>query len=85
VAIKLSPDEDIDPFLAPVLRERGIDCLSTRGQFQSASLRIIISDHLPFRELLRRVLVLVQRQADTDLNDAVPWLQDFRKTDFWLS
>ena len=123
MAIQLYLDEDVDPLLAPVLRERGIDCLSTRDaqnlglsdtqqlMFATAQGRviltynvkdflllskelanssrhhcgIIISNHLPFRELLRRVLVLVHRQADTDLNDAVLWLQDFRKTDFGMS
>jgi len=119
VAIKLYLDEDVDPLLAPVLRERGIDCLSTRDaqnlghsdvqQLTVATdqgrvmltfnvkdfLRlakelvdssrhhsgIIVSDHLPFRVLLRRVLVLVQRQAHTDLNDTVLWLQDFQEAD----
>jgi len=42
---------------------------------------IIVSDHLPFRELLRRVLVLVQHQAHTDLSDTVLWLQDFQEAD----
>jgi predicted nuclease of predicted toxin-antitoxin system len=117
VAIKLYLDEDVDPLLAPVLRERGIDCLSTReaqnlGHSDVQQLTfatnqgrviltfnvkdflrlakeltnssrhhsgIIVSNHLPFRELLRRVLVLVQRQAHTDLNDTVLWLQDFQE------
>lgn len=30
MTFKLYLDEDVDPLLAPVLRERGIDCLSTR-------------------------------------------------------
>jgi predicted nuclease of predicted toxin-antitoxin system len=116
VAIKLYLDEDVDPLLAPVLRERGIDCLSTRdtqnlghsdvqqltfatGQgrviltfnvkdflrLAADSSRhhsgIIISNHLPFRELLRRVLVLVQHQAHTNLSDTVLWLQDFQESD----
>lgn len=117
MAIKLYLDEDVDPLLAPVLRERGIDCLSTReaqnlGHSDVQQLTfatnqgrviltfnvkdflrlakeltnssrhhsgIIVSNHLPFRELLRRVLVLVQRQAHTDLNDTVLWLQDFQE------
>jgi predicted nuclease of predicted toxin-antitoxin system len=117
VAIKPYLDEDVDPLLAPVLRERGIDCLSTRDAenlghsdiqqltFATAQGRviltfnvrdflclakdlaeagrhhsgIIVSDHLPFRMLLRRVLVLIQRQTQTDLNDTVLWLQDFQE------
>jgi predicted nuclease of predicted toxin-antitoxin system len=120
VAIKLYLDEDVDPLLAPVLRERGIDCLSTRdaqnlghsdvqqltfatdqgrvmltfnvkdflrlakelGDSSRHHSGIIVSDHLPFRVLLRRILVLVQRQAHTDLNDTVLWLQDFQEADF---
>jgi len=39
---------------------------------------IIVSDHLPFRELLRRVLVLLQRQPPGDLTDTVLWLQDYK-------
>jgi len=42
---------------------------------------IIVSDHLPFRVLLRRVLVLVQHQTHTDLSDTVLWLQDFQEAD----
>ena len=117
MTFKLYLDEDVDPLLAPVLRERGIDCLSTRDTqnlghsdvqqlaFSTSQGRviltfnvqnflhlateladsgrhhsgIIVSDHLSFRELLRRILVLVQRQANTDLNDTVLWLQDFRE------
>jgi predicted nuclease of predicted toxin-antitoxin system len=120
VAIKLYLDEDVDPLLASVLRERGIDCLSTRDaenlghsdiqqlRFATAHGRVIltfnvkdflrlarelthsgrhhsgivVSDHIPFRELLRRILVLVHRQTQTDLNDTVLWLQDFRETTF---
>ena len=119
MAIKLYLDEDVDPFLAPVLRERGIDCLSTRDAqnlghsdvqqltFATGQGRvmltfnvkdflrlakelvdsdrhhsgIIVSDHLPFRVLLRRVLVLVQHQTHTDLSDTVLWLQDFQEAD----
>lgn len=94
MAIKLYLDEDVDPLLAHVLRNRGVDCLSTKeagnlglpdgeqlrfaadqgrtiltfnvkdfvalatkaaisGQHHSG---IIVSDHVPFRELLRRVM-----------------------------
>ena len=119
MAIKLYLDEDVDPLLASVLRERGIDCLSTRDAqnlghsdiqqltFATGEERvmltfnvkdflrlakewvdssrhhcgIIVSDHLPFRVLLRRILVLIQRQAHTDLNDTVLWLHDFQDAD----
>ena len=94
MAINLYLDEDVDPLLARVLRERGYDCMSTqeaqnRGitdaeQLAFAAERgrailtfnikdfvllaqrpagahagIIVSDHLPFRELLRRVLAML--------------------------
>ena len=42
---------------------------------------IIVSDHLPFRELLRRILVLLQRQANTDLRNTLLWLHDFKDAD----
>ena len=119
MAIKLYLDEDVDPLLAHVLRERGIDCLSTKDAqnlsrsdtqqlaFATSQGRviltfnvkdfvrlagesatsghhhsgIIVSDHLPFRELLRRVLVLLQRHTQADLTDALLWLQDFKEAD----
>jgi hypothetical protein len=119
MAITLYLDEDVDPLLAHVLRERGVDCLSTKEarnlgcsdvqrlaflvslgrvlltfnvkdfiRFAQESARtgrhhagIIVSDHLPFRELLRRVLVLLQRQANTDLRNTLLWLQDFKDAD----
>ena len=40
---------------------------------------IVVSDHLPFRELLRRVLVLLQRHAYTDLTNRLLWLQDYKE------
>lgn len=42
---------------------------------------IIVSDHLPFRELLRRVLVLLQRHAHTDMTNTLLWLQDYKEAD----
>ncbi len=119
MAITLYLDEDVDPLLAHVLRERGVDCLSTKEarnlgcsdvqqlafsvshgrvlltfnvkdfiRLAQESARtgrhhagIIVSDHLPFRELLRRVLVLLQRQANSDLRNTLLWLQDFRDAD----
>ena len=115
MAIKLYLDEDVDPLLARVLRDRGIDCLSTREahnlgksdseQFAFAASQrrailtlnvrdfvrlareaatggpehcgIIVSDHLPFRELLRRVLVLLQRHAGGEITNTLLWLQDY--------
>jgi predicted nuclease of predicted toxin-antitoxin system len=119
MAITLYLDEDVDPLLAQVLRERGVDCLSTKeaGNLGCSDVQqlafsvsqgralltfnvkdfirlaqesaragrhhagIIVSDHLPFRELLRRVLVLLQRQATTDLRNTLLWLQDFKDAD----
>ncbi len=117
MAIRLYLDEDVDPLLARVLRDRGIDCLSTheadkRGipdseqlAFAAAQGRtiltfnvkdfvqlareygssnrhhsgIIVSNHLPFRELLRRILILFLRHAQDDLSNKVFWLQDYQK------
>lgn len=119
MAITLYLDEDVDPLLAQVLRDRGIDCVSAkearnlgrsdRDQLTFATNQgrailtlnvrdfvrlatesassgrhhtgIIVSDHLPFRELLRRVVVLLQRHAQTDLTDMLLWLQDFKEAD----
>ncbi|MBI4401582.1 MAG: DUF5615 family PIN-like protein [Nitrospirae bacterium] len=119
MAIKLYLDEDVDPLLAQVLRDRGIDCLSTQeahklGRSDSEQLvfateqdrvlltfnvkdfvllsqayaasgqhhsGIIVSDHLPFRELLRRILVLLQRHAQGDLANTLLWLQDSKEAD----
>jgi hypothetical protein len=39
---------------------------------------IIVSDHLPFRELLRRVLGLLHRHPQGDLADMLLWLQDYK-------
>ena len=39
---------------------------------------IIVSDHLPFRELLRRILVLLQRHPQRDFTDTVLWLPDYK-------
>jgi predicted nuclease of predicted toxin-antitoxin system len=116
MAIKLYLDEDIDPLLARVLRERSVDCLSTpetdnRGRSDSEQFNfaiqqdrailtlnvkdfvtlareyavsgqhhrgIIVSDHLPFRELLRRILLLLRKHADEDLTDKLLWLQDYK-------
>ena len=119
MAITLYLDEDVDPLLAQVLKDRGIDCISAKEalnlgrsdreqlafatnqerailtlnvkdyvwlarEFAAAESHhagIIVSDHLPFRELLRRVLVLLQRHARTDLTDTLLWLQDFKEAD----
>ncbi len=119
MAIKLYLDEDVDPLLAQVLKDRGIDCLSTQeahnlgwsdsDQLDFASRQgrailtfnvkdfvrlaqdsvasgkshkgIIVPDHLPLRELLRRILTLVRHPAHEDLTDMVLWLQDYRDVD----
>ena len=115
MTIKLYLDEDVDPLLARVLLERGIDGLSTReannqgrsdyeqlafaadqgrviltfnvkdflrlsheyvvsGKHHSG---IIVSNHLPFRELLRRTLTFLN-QVKGDLTDKLFWLQDYK-------
>jgi hypothetical protein len=99
-----------------VLRDRGVDCLSTqqagnlgcsdsdqlafatsqerviltfnvrdfvrRAQEYTAAGShhggIIVSDHLPFRELLRRVLALIQRHPHEAFTDRLLWLQDYK-------
>src|SRR3990172_5198327 len=114
MAIRLYLDEDMDPFLAHVVRDRDVDCLSTqeannRGLSDSDQLAfatgqgrtlltfnvkdfvklaseyassgrhhsgIIVSDHLPFRELLRRTLLLLHHHAHGDLTNKLLWLQD---------
>ena len=119
MAIRLYLDEDVDPLLSQVLRDRGIDSLSTRETdnrghpdsdqlaFATAQERailtfnvkdfvrlardyagsgrrhggIIVSNHLPFRELLRRILILLKRHSQETLSDKLLWLQDYQKAD----
>lgn len=119
MTIRLYLDEDVDPLLAQVIKDRGIDCLSihevnNRGlpdpdqlayateqgrailtfnikDFVRLALEyahtgrhhsgIIVSDHLPFRELLRRTLLLLHRHTHGDLSDKLLWLHDYRKPD----
>lgn len=116
MSIRLYLDEDVDPLLAQVLRDRGIDCLSTqetkncgnpdRAQLTFAATHtrtiltfnvkdfaklsqrylaegnthsgIILSQHLPFRELLRRALLLLQKHGQEELTNRVLWLQDYQ-------
>lgn len=116
-AIKLYLDEDVDPLLAKVLRDRGYDVLTTQeaNMFSSsddAQLKftisqdwaffthnvkhfpkiagdyaasgkshfgIIVSDHLPFKELLKRMLRFLNRHsAMTVQSQQLIWLQDFK-------
>jgi len=119
MAIALYLDEDVDPLLAQVLRDRGFDCISAREArnldrsdreqlaFASSQGRailtfnvrdfvrlaaestasgrrhsgIVVSDHLSFRELLRRVLVLLHHHAQPDLTDTLFWLHDYKEAD----
>ncbi|MFQ5456248.1 MAG: DUF5615 family PIN-like protein, partial [Nitrospirota bacterium] len=105
--VKLYLDEDVDPLLANVLRERGYDVLSvqeagkktlsdhkqfefaiTQGRtffthnvkhfvklsqeysrFEKHHFGIIVSDHLPFKELLKRTLRLLKHHIDEDISD----------------
>ena len=39
---------------------------------------IIVSDHLPFRELLKRTLVFLQRHTHQDAANTLFWLQDYK-------
>ncbi len=115
--IKLYLDEDVDPLLARVLRERGQDCLSTRearnrgisdadqldfaakhgrailtfnirdfvklaqGRVTSGQGHegIIVSDHLPFRDLLRRTLSMLVDHDRKDIANRLVWLQDYKE------
>ena len=36
---------------------------------------IVVSDHLPFRELLKRTLLLLQRHANQDVTNRLFWLK----------
>jgi predicted nuclease of predicted toxin-antitoxin system len=116
IPAQLYLDEDVDPLLAQVLRNRGIDCLSTqeannRGKsdkdqlafavnhgraFLTFNVRdfvqisqnyavegkkhsgIILSQHHPFRELLRRTLLLLQKHGKEELTNRTVWLQDYQ-------
>jgi len=119
MAIKLYLDEDIDPLLAKVLRDRGVDCLSTQQagncglsdtdqlafatsqgraivtfnikdfiqlshEYAASGLHhegIILSNHILFRELLRRMLSFLRDYPDEPLMDRVLWLQDYKDLD----
>ncbi|MFI5303648.1 MAG: DUF5615 family PIN-like protein [Nitrospiria bacterium] len=119
MSLKFYLDEDIDPLLAQVLRDRQVDCVSTyetknqgfsdwdqlvfavrndrtilsfnvkdfvfpAKQFsekQKSHKGIIVSDHLPFRELLRRILFLISKSKHDDLTNRFIWLQDYKKTE----
>ncbi len=41
---------------------------------------IILSQHLPFRELLRRTLLLVQKHGHEEFTNRVLWLQDLQRS-----
>ena len=116
MALRFYLDEDVDPLLAQVLRDRNVDCISTyevknqglsdRDQLAFAIRNertiisfnvkdfvflarsfsqegkshkgIIVSDHLPFRELLRRTLTLIAKIKRDDLTNEFIWLQDYK-------
>lgn len=40
---------------------------------------IVVSDHLPFHDLLRRALSMLAAQDREDLSDRLIWLQDYKK------
>ena len=42
---------------------------------------IVVSDHLLFRELLKRTLLLLQRHANQDVTNRLFWLQDYKTHD----
>ncbi|MBI1821884.1 MAG: DUF5615 family PIN-like protein [Nitrospirae bacterium] len=112
-------DEDVDPLLAQVLRDRNVDCISTyevknqglsdqdqlvfalRNKRTIISFNvkdfvflakqfaregkshngIIVSDHLPFRGLLRRILSLMSKIDQDNLTNKFIWLQDYKKSE----
>jgi hypothetical protein len=39
---------------------------------------ILVSDHVPFRELLRRTLRCLGRKTKADIHNQILWLQDFK-------
>ena len=60
------------------------DFVRLAGEFAAAGKHhggIIVSDHLPFRELLRRVLHLLGHHVKEDLNDRLLWLQEYKRID----
>jgi len=115
-SIKLYLDEDVDPLLAKVLRNRGYDVVTTQeanmlsssddAQFKFAVSQgraffthnvkhfpkiardyaasgkshfgIIVSDQLPFKELLKRMLRLLSQHSATTIQHQLIWLQDFK-------
>jgi len=53
------------------------DFVQLAGEFSASGkhhARIIVSDHLPFRELLLRVLRLLRHNVKEDLSDKLLWL-----------
>ena len=119
MAIRLYLDEDVRPLLARVLRDRGVDCVSTHeaqnleltdqeqlafaaGEGRvivtfnikdfvplaqaSAEARqphggIILSNHLPYGLLLRRLLLLIRDLGDEDLSDRLIRLHGYKRVD----
>lgn len=115
-SIKLYLDEDVDPLLARVLRERGRDVLTVQeadkrtlndhkqlefaishgrtffthnikhfvriSQEYSKSGKnhcgVIVSDHLPFKELLKRTLRMLERHSKENITNRFFWLQDYK-------
>lgn len=113
MALRLYLDEDVDPLLARVLRDRGHDCVSTleaanRGLSDEDQLSyatnqgraivtfnikdfvqlakrrggshagIIVSDHLPFRDLLRRISAMLADLGDRDISGRLIWLHAYK-------
>ena len=115
-SIKLYLDEDVDPLLAKILRNRGYDVITTQEANMLSSsddvqlefairqgraffthnvehfpkiagdcatsgkthFGIILSDQLPFKELLRRMLRLLTRHSAKTIREQLVWLQDFK-------
>ncbi|HEC99766.1 MAG TPA: hypothetical protein ENN18_05230 [Proteobacteria bacterium] len=113
---KLYLDEDVDPLLAKVLRDRGYDVIAIHeiGQkslrdreqlefainhgraflthnvkhfvqlaqeyvtFQRPHFGIIVSNHLVFKELLRRTLRLLHQQSAENLRNQLIWLHNYK-------
>lgn len=114
--IKLYLDEDVDPLLAKVIRDRGYDILTTHEakmhnsddykqiDFATSQGRailthnirdfhriskeyakinkfhagMILSSQLPFKEILKRTIRLLNKLNAEDILNHVVWLEDFK-------
>jgi predicted nuclease of predicted toxin-antitoxin system len=79
--MKLYLDEHVSPLLAHVLRERGIDCVTTQ---EAGNIGKRDHDQLTYAAdqgrvlLLRLILHLIARHGKQDLPDQILWLQNYK-------